>query len=37
MGNFILEKYIYILDSVKLFLWDTWFLQNSFKEELQII
>ena len=35
MGNFILAKLnIYILDSVKLFLWDTWFLQNSFKEEL---
>ena len=33
MGNFILAKYIF-LDSVKLFLWDTWFSQNSFKEEL---
>ena len=30
MGNFILAKYIF-LDSVKLFLWDTWFSQNSFK------
>ena len=35
MGKFILEKYnIYIVDSVKLFLWGTWFSQNSFKEEL---
>ena len=36
MVNFILAKYnIYStdLDSVKLFLWDTCFLQNSFKEE----
>ena len=32
MENFILAKYN-ILDSVKLFLWDTWFSQNSFKEE----